>query len=285
MLRRLRTPLLASGGLVAAGALDRALAPKLKQPLSTAAAAAGTVGTVQIYQYEICPFCNKVKTLLDLHRVPYETTEVNPLTKGEIKKWSDSYRKVPIAKLGGEQVNDSAVISAALLDSFSTAGVLDAKQLAEFRSPKALEWAKWSDEKFAVLLFPNITRSFGESYQAFGYVMNVPHFTMLDKVSNQLIGSFFMWLAQGKIKKKYAIDDERAAVVGGIKHWLSEGVGKGPFAGGEVPNFADVCVFGCLKAIDRTDAYREIMAETAIQPWYERMHERVEPGNACTSRQ
>ena len=87
MLRRLRTPLLASGGLLAAGVVDRALAPKLKQPLSTAAAAAGTVGSVQIYQYEICPFCNKVKALLDLHRVPYETIEVNPLTKSETKGW------------------------------------------------------------------------------------------------------------------------------------------------------------------------------------------------------
>jgi microsomal prostaglandin-E synthase 2 len=284
MFRRLRTPLLASGGLLAAGALDRALAPKLRAPLTTAAAA-GTVGSVHIYQYEICPFCNKVKALLDLYRVPYETTEVNPLTKGEIKAWSGGYRKVPIAKLGDEQVNDSGVISQALLDRMGTAGVLDAKQLAEFRSPKALEWAKWSDEKFAVLLFPNITRSFSESYQAFGYVMSVPHFSMLDKVSNQIIGSFFMWMAQGKIKKKYGIDDERAAVVAGINHWLNEGVGSKPFAGGKQPNFADVCVFGCLKAIDRTDAYKEIMAETAIKPWYDRVEALVQPGNACTSRQ
>ena len=217
--------------------------------------------------------------------MPYETTEVNPLTKSETKAWSGGYRKVPIAKIGGEQVNDSAVISSALLDEFGAAGVLGAKELAEFRSPKALEWAKWSDEKFAVLLFPNITRSYSESYQAFGYVMDVPHFSMLEKWSNQLIGSLFMWLAQGKIKKKYSIDDERAAVVAGINHWLSDGVGKSPFAGGDRPNFADVCVFGCLKAIDRTDAYREIMADTAIKPWYDRMHERVEPGNACTQRQ
>lgn len=313
MLRRLRTPLLTVGGVGAAIGIDRAIAPKLA-PLTTAAATAGSVGSVHIYQYEvkrprasvlcclcfvcnlarrvtpsraprqICPFCNKLKALLDLHRVPYETTDVNALTKRETKAWSGGYRKVPIAMLGGEQVNDSPVISTTLMDNIGAAGVVDAKQLAEFRSPKALEWAKWSDEKFAVLLFPNITRSFGESYQAFGYVMDVPHFSFVDKWSNQFIGSFFMWLAQGKIKKKYAIDDERMALQGGIDHWLSEGVGKGPFAGGQVPNFADVCVFGCLKAIDRTDAFREIMANTAIQPWYERMESAVQPGNSCTSR-
>ena len=234
---------------------------------------------------QICPYCNKVKALLDLHRVPYETTEVNPLTKGEIKSWSGGYKKVPIALLAGEQVNDSPVIASALMDSMATSGLVSKKALAEFRSPKALEWAKWSDEKFAVLLFPNITRSFGEAYETFGYVMDVPHFSTVDKWSNQFIGSFFMWLAQGKIKKKYGIDDERAAVVAGVQHWLDEGVGKSDFAGGKKPNYADVCVFGCLKAIDRTAAWHEIMAETPVKPWYERMRLAVEPGNACTSRE
>ena len=35
----------------------------------------------------------------------------------------------------------------------------------------------WVDKELAILLFPNITRSFEESYQAFGYVEDVPHFT------------------------------------------------------------------------------------------------------------
>jgi microsomal prostaglandin-E synthase 2 len=94
-----------------------------------------------------------------------------------------------------------------------------------------------------------------------------------------------MWLAQGKIKKKYAIDDERQAVYGAIAHWVEQGVGGRAFAGGDAPNFADVCVFGCLKAIDRTDAFAEILAETEVGPWYDRMRERTQPGGACTSRQ
>ena len=47
------------GGVAAAGIADRALAPRMKLPKST----------IRIYQYDICPFCNKVKALLDLHRV------------------------------------------------------------------------------------------------------------------------------------------------------------------------------------------------------------------------
>ena len=78
---------------------------------------------------------------------------------------------------------------------------------------------------------------------------------------------------------------KRAAVTAAINHWLSDGVGKKPFAGGDAPDFADVCVFGCLKAIDRTAAWREIMVETEISPWYGRMSDAVSPGNALTSKQ
>lgn len=228
--------------------------------------------------------------MLDLHNVPYETVEVNPLNKAEYKPWSD-YRKVPVAMVlapgaegSGDQINDSAVISEKLLDALQGASGAS-KELAAFRSAQALEWATWSDKHLAVLLFPNITRSFGESYEAFGYVWDVPHFSRLDKGLNQFIGAFAMWMAQGKIKKKYDIDDERAALKTAITHWLMDGVGQKPFAGGDVPHFGDVCVYGCLKAIDRTAAQKEIIAEAPeLAAWYERMTAAV-GSTACTSRQ
>ena len=263
------------GGVVTAGGMaDRALAPRMKQSKSS----------IRLYQYDICPFCSKVKALLDLHQVPYETIEVNPLMKREIK-FSADYQKVPIAMLDGEQVNDSPVIASRLLDSFGATDRIPKDELAAFRSKEAMEWAAWSDTKLAVLLFPNITRSWGEAYQAFGYVMDVPHFSLVDKWSNQLIGAFAMWMAQGKIKKKYQIDDERAAVREALATWMSGGVGDKPFAGGDRPNMADVCVFGALKAIDRTDAHAEIMAETSVAPWYDRMHQAVSSRNSCVQRE
>jgi len=40
-----------------------------------------------LYQYQICPFCNKTKALLNYASINYETVEVNPLTKAELKPW------------------------------------------------------------------------------------------------------------------------------------------------------------------------------------------------------
>ena len=41
--------------------------------------------SVEMFQYKICPFCNKAKALLSYANVPYQAVEVNPLTKAEIK--------------------------------------------------------------------------------------------------------------------------------------------------------------------------------------------------------
>ena len=66
--------------------------------------------------------------------MPYETVEVNPLNKREIKPWSGDYRKVPIAMLDGEQINDSPVIASRLLDSMAATDHVPKDQLAAFRS-------------------------------------------------------------------------------------------------------------------------------------------------------
>ncbi|PPD98945.1 hypothetical protein GOBAR_DD04031 [Gossypium barbadense] len=63
---------------------------------------------VVLYQYEACPFCNKVKAFLDYYDIPYKVVEVNPISKKEIK-WSD-YKKVPILMVDGQQLVDSSAI-------------------------------------------------------------------------------------------------------------------------------------------------------------------------------
>jgi glutaredoxin len=68
---------------------------------------------ITLYQYKICPYCSRPKTLLDFLRVPYRAVEVNPLTKSQIS-FSKDYKKVPIANVNGELVNDSSAIVEAL---------------------------------------------------------------------------------------------------------------------------------------------------------------------------
>jgi len=121
-----------------------------------------------------------------------------------------------------------------------------------------------------VLLFPNLTRTFSESYQAFGYVNDVPGFSMADKLANRWIGATAMWLAQGKIKKKYNIDDEREALATCINQWVSA-LGQKDFMGGAAPDLADLAVFGVLRAAQGFETSHQLLLQSEVGPWYKRM--------------
>jgi microsomal prostaglandin-E synthase 2 len=111
---------------------------------------------VVLYQYEPCPYCCKVKAVLDYLSIPYHVVEVNPLTKKETKAFTD-YKKVPVAKINGEVVVDSSAIIAKLRDfakeqqpkNYNEGGV-------SFEEEE--KWRSWVDQRLvrAHLNFVNI---------------------------------------------------------------------------------------------------------------------------------
>ncbi|XP_020245718.1 prostaglandin E synthase 2-like isoform X1 [Asparagus officinalis] len=86
---------------------------------------------VVLYQYEACPFCNKVRAFLDYHDIPYKIVEVNPLSKKEIK-WSD-YQKVPILVVDGQQMIDSSDIIEKLSNQIQPAEVVIDEEETKWR--------------------------------------------------------------------------------------------------------------------------------------------------------
>jgi len=77
--------------------------------------------------------------------------------------------------------------------------------------------------------------------------MKLVHGSSLFSFFMNILGPIAMWAAQGKIKKKYNIEDERKAMFTAVYQWADavEGSVGGPFQGGAVPSVADLCVFGC----------------------------------------
>ena len=55
---------------------------------------------VELYQFTLCPFCNKVRAALDLKGVKYKMIEVNPRTKVELPELPNvAPRKVPVLRI------------------------------------------------------------------------------------------------------------------------------------------------------------------------------------------
>lgn len=223
---------------------------------------------VLLYQYDTCPFCNKVKAFLDLHNVAYRVVEVNPLTKAEAKAVSD-YKMVPFAFVDGAEVRESANIIehiAALLPEGEGVAPSDG-------SEEEARWSAWVDDKLVHILPANIYRTPSEALQAFDYISENSNFSAGQQLMAKYSGAVIMYaLTQLKLKKKYGIPDdgERQALYDAVTEWTSTLQGRS-FLGGDAPNLADVSVFGVLRSLEGYPTFDDMLANTDVQSWYERM--------------
>ncbi|XP_059636542.1 uncharacterized protein LOC132278702 [Cornus florida] len=223
---------------------------------------------VVLYQYEACPFCNKVKAFLDYHDIAYKIVEVNPISKKEIK-WSD-YKKVPVLMVDGEQMVDSSDIIDKLFQrihpEMSVDSLLDGDE--------DRKWRGWVDNHLVHVLSPNIYRTTSEALESFDYITTHGNFSFTERIIAKYGGAAAMYFVSKKLKKKHNIVDERAALYEAAETWV--GALKGcEFLGGFKPNLADLAVFGVLRPIRHLKSGRDMLEHTRIGDWYTRMESRV----------
>lgn len=219
---------------------------------------------IVLYQYDVCPFCNKVRAYLDYHSVPYNVVEVDPFGKGELKAFNKEYRKVPIAVVNGQQVNGSG-------DIIGAVGACLGQTLEKG------DWLAWVDDVLIHLISPNIYRTTGESLQAFEYIADNAKFTTWQRMSIRYSGAAAMYFVGKKIKKKYNIGEPRAAIYEAVDTWMG-GVREagGLFLAGGKPGTADLAMFGVLRAIEKFDTYRDIRENCdGFEEWFERTRDAV----------
>lgn len=246
---------------------------------STSASAAAVAGgkappEIVLYQFEVCPFCNKVRAYLDFHNVGYRVVEVDPLRKTELGVFDKSYRKVPIAVVDGEQVNGSAAVIERV------AGWVQAGAAGEGGEPSEVErrWLTWLDDKLIHLIAPNIYRTMGESLQTFDYIADNAKFSSWQRGTIRYSGAVAMYFIARKLKKKYGIGDEREAIVEALAEWttaIKEGGGKF-LDGKEAPGVADLSVYGVLKSIEGFDTFKEVRGgNEELAEWFDRTKDAV----------
>ncbi|KAI4351030.1 hypothetical protein L6164_005419 [Bauhinia variegata] len=219
---------------------------------------------VVLYQYEACPFCNKVKAFLDYYDIPYKVVEVNPLSKKEIK-WSD-YKKVPILMVDGEQLNDSS----AIIDKLGQKILSKKKADSTLEEDEETKWRKWVDNHLVHVLSPNIYRNTSEALESFDYITSNGNFSFTEKITVKYAGAAAMYFVSKNLKKKYNITDERAALYEAAETWVDALNGR-EFLGGAKPNLADLAVFGVLRPIRYLRSGKDMVEHTRIGEWYTRM--------------
>ncbi|KAL8241269.1 hypothetical protein R6Q59_014624 [Mikania micrantha] len=223
---------------------------------------------VVLYQYEACPFCNKVKAFLDYFDVPYKVVEVNPFSKKEIK-WSE-YKKVPILMVDGEPLVDSS----AIIDQMGNKFIAVKGSSVASNDDEENKWRRWVDDHLVHMLSPNIYRNTSEALESFDYIANNGNFNLYEKYSVKYAGAAAMYFVSKKLKKKYNITDERAALYDAAETWVDALDGR-DFLGGSKPNLADLAVFGVLRPIRYLKSGKDMVEHTRIGEWYSRMEDAV----------
>ncbi|KAI4326278.1 hypothetical protein MLD38_031607 [Melastoma candidum] len=259
----------ASVGLVAAAAAAFATSLYHHQALAKEPPPAGLVPKdVVLYQYEACPFCNKVKAFLDYYDIPYKVVEVNPISKKEIK-WSD-YKKVPILIVDGDKLVDSSDI----IDKLATKIVPGKSDISISGDDEEKKWRRWVDDHLVHVLSPNIYRSTAEALESFDYITSHGNFSFTEKITVKYAGAAAMYFVSKNLKKKYNITDERKALYDAAETWVDALDGR-EFLGGSKPNLADLAVFGVLRPIRYLRSGRDMVEHTRIGEWYTRMEDAV----------
>ena len=181
-------------------------------------------------------------------------------------------------------MNDSSHIMTELINKYKNQGVISL-DFTDVSDPEIRKWLDYADKRLAVLLFPNITRNIFESWEAFGYINGVPHFNPIQKLVLRTTGALAMRLANGKIKKKYNIEDERAALIEVANEWVRDGINGKKFHGGDSPDLADVSVYGCLKSIQSFTTFGWLVGEADrnLLIWFNRMKQEIGE-TSCVSR-
>lgn len=224
---------------------------------------------ITLYQYKICPFCNRAKAYMDYNRIPYKSVEVNPLTKQEISFSQHKPKKVPIAIMKDEIVPNSNSIVYRLQE--------DMKDLTDIAPmpEDTVKWMDWSEQKLAVLLYPNITKTFNESWEAFAYTADVESWSALSRWSNRLLGPLAMSFANGKIKAKYNIWDEKKDLKECLMVWTDALNGQ-KFLHGDKITIPDLMVYGVLNSIEGLQTFRDIMSENEVlSVWYRNVQDSI----------
>ncbi|KAL9672195.1 hypothetical protein QQ045_028445 [Rhodiola kirilowii] len=254
----------AAHGVAGIAFFSAAASPAVQEVYAKEAIPSVKFDEVVLYQYEACPFCNKVKAFLDYYDIPYKVVEVNPISKKEIK-WSD-YKKVPILQVDGEQLVDSSAIIDQLFQKLHPTGSLD--------NEEENQWRGWVDNHLVHVLSPNIYRNTSEALESFDYITTHGNFSFSERLVAKYAGAAAMYFVSKKLKKKYNITDERAALYDAANTWVDALKGR-EFLGGTKPNLGDLAVFGVLRPIRYLKSGRDMVENTKIGDWYTRMESAV----------
>lgn len=229
------------------------------------------MSTLTLYQFELCPYCHKVKAGIELKNLPYHRVEVNPLNKKEIKDFADDEngrKKVPIVKLGDDVRRESSAILRWLDEVGEGARPLRADAAV---AERADEIDAWVDADLIQILPTVLYGTWGESIRAAKLTAKTSNFSRWDNMKVSMFGSVVMKMIAKRILKRRGEGKSGPELFEGQLDKLEEYIGEQQFLCGDAPNLADASVHGALTCVKEFPAFERVRERPKIIAWYDRV--------------
>ncbi|MFQ5512095.1 MAG: glutathione S-transferase N-terminal domain-containing protein [Candidatus Krumholzibacteriia bacterium] len=218
-----------------------------------------------LYGFQTCPFCWKVRSLLNWKGVDYSSVEVDPMTKAEIR-WAD-WKSVPVfVDADGTQVNDSNSILHYVDQKLGGA----ARFARNGEDEKQDLWMSFSDQTLAKSIVPVVYRNLRSSLAAMDYVTSLERFSRWQAFKAKWLGAVVMRLLGLSRARMFELGPEEnlTAQLDLVSAALSP-----DFLGGSSPNGADFANYGILRSTQALRGFDLVARHPAAGPWYRRMQE------------
>jgi microsomal prostaglandin-E synthase 2 len=224
--------------------------------------------SVTLYQFELCPFCHKVKATLDVKGIAYTKVEVNPMTKTELPTLpADAPKKVPVIECDGEVVFDSTTIMHFLDERFAEPALVpdDAAQKA-----RSAQIESWVNDEFAMALPTVIYGTWGEALKAAQVTARTSNFGFFHNIGVRAGGPLIMHQVSKRILKKRGKAEGHAWVDDALDQfeaWLADD----DFVTGTRVSMGDVAMHGAVSCVREFPIFAVIMKRPKMSAWFGRV--------------
>ena len=213
-----------------------------------------------------CPFCWKVRGLIEYLKMDVELIPVNGLKIKKSVSFAGDWGKVPVfTDENGEHHVDSTPLLK-FIDANYNGGKLSAISSTE-RNDK---WMEWADTKVSKATVPILYGSLISAFRTTTRISKIEKFGFISKRLYAWAGFPIMW---GIIAKKRVKKDGRTPK----KLWhdlltefTDEHQGK-DFFGGDAPNLVDFSVFGYMRSVSPFPQFSLLEDHRTGMAWYNRM--------------
>ena len=209
-----------------------------------------------------CPFCWKVRGLLEHLGIDHERIQVNPMKSKKLPS-APEWKKVPIWIDAENKIHVDSTPIMKHIDSVHNEGKLWSSDNKERRD----KWMEWVDLHMSKATIPILYGSLGSALKTTTSVSKLENFGFFSKRLYAWAGFPIMW---GIIAKKRVKKDGRTPK----KLWhdlldeFTEEFGQKEFFGGDSPDLVDLAAFGYVRSISPYSQFSQLEEHAAGMKWY-----------------